>query len=401
MLLRVGLKPVYLVIAAICVFAALGPYPAGAFVHADSTGFMADSLFAWIAFAATLLIPYEIRVPTSSTRDDIVRGFFWAVILSAGVITKVTFFYFLGLIVPILLIIRMRRNGLRSTSISLASLFVFSLPASVYWLRYGFPAFKYGWISAFGHEAALFYSPMTKFLSMIFHQSPGMLVATILVPAGVIYAVIKRRTADWGVSFLPLLVIAGYCGIALMSKNREGRFLITGFIGIPFLVAMLLSGKKYVISQRAALISAAVAFSCLVAAGLPMFQRPDRQSIRRAEDVVAQAIDSNAKSVLFATDSSSLNGNLMKIAVGISRRPSIESDSLAWDALFGKPIEDDYRKIRECDLIVFQSSEALVSQPFTNQRAAKYEEYARQLAGDVPVKQVDDIRIYEIKHGTH
>jgi len=338
MLLRVGLRPLYLAIAAICVFAALGPYPAGAFVHSDSTGFMADSLFGWIAFAATLLIPYEIRTTKYSTKDDILRGLLWAVIFSAGAITKVTFFYFLGLIGPILLIIRMRRSGLRSASISLASLFVFSLPASVYWLLYGFPAFKYGWISAFGHEAALFYTPMTTFLSMTFHQSPGMLLAMILIPAAVIYALFNSRKVDWGVSILPLLVVAGYCGIALMSKNREGRFLITGFIGIPFLVAMLLSGRKYALSQRAALASAAFAFVCLVAAGLPMLHRPDRQSIHRAEEVVTQAIDSNAKRVLFATDSSSLNSNLMNVAVGISPRPSIESDSLAWDAIFGKSI---------------------------------------------------------------
>jgi hypothetical protein len=43
LLLRIGLKPLYLIIASACVFAALGPYPAGADAHFWATAFMADS----------------------------------------------------------------------------------------------------------------------------------------------------------------------------------------------------------------------------------------------------------------------------------------------------------------------------------------------------------------------
>src|ERR1700674_3209990 len=90
-LLRVGLQPLDLAIASVCLSAALGPYPTGADAHFSATAFMADSLFAWNAFAAILLIPYEATTPTSSTTDALVRGILWGTIFSVGAITKVSF----------------------------------------------------------------------------------------------------------------------------------------------------------------------------------------------------------------------------------------------------------------------------------------------------------------------
>jgi hypothetical protein len=396
-LLRLGLNPLYLIVAGMCVFAAIGPYPAGAEIHGFATGFMADSLFAWIAFSATLLIPYELKISASSTRDSVVRGILWAAILSAGVMTKVTFFYFLVLVAPILLFIRMKRCGLRSASLALASLSIFSVPAVAYWLLYGLPALKYAWASSFGHEASLYYSPLSQFLSKTIHNSPGMLLSGVAAIIGITYALFHRRDIEWKAFGLPLLVILGYCGIALASKNREGRFLITGFIGIPFLVGLLLSRKSRLLSHWSAIAASAVAFSCLVVASLPMMHRPDRESIHKSEQVIAHAIDSKAKRVLLATDSASLNGNLLLVAIAVSSRPSIESDTLAWKAVAGSPIEDDFQAIRESDLVVFQNKEALLKDPYTNQRAEEYEKYAQAQAGGVPVRVVDGIRIY----GTH
>src|SRR5271165_590921 len=45
MLLRIGVKPFFLIVASACLVASLGPYPRGGTVHAVATAFMADSLF--------------------------------------------------------------------------------------------------------------------------------------------------------------------------------------------------------------------------------------------------------------------------------------------------------------------------------------------------------------------
>jgi hypothetical protein len=398
-LLRIGLNPMCFMIASVCVFAAIGPYPAGAIAHKNATGLMADSLFAWITYAATLLIPYETTTGNSSTENGVAHGFLWAVIFSAGALTRVNFLYFLGLIVPILFAIRIHRSGKRSAFAALISLTVLSIPAVVYWLRYGLPLLKYAWSASFGVAAPFYYSTLLRFVSQTIRDSPGILLPMMAAIAGVVYLIVKRREVEWGTNLLPLSIMAGYCTIALTSGNRESRFLFSGIIALPFLVGLLIGGKTYVLSRRSAVLNAMFVFCCVVAASVPMLQRANRQSFNKSEEVVAEAIESNAKHVLLATDSSTLNLELLKVAVELSARPSIETADLGWDAVLGTPIEDDFRAIRESDLIVFQDKGGLDS-PFTNSRVPEYEQYIRQHSGDSQMKVVNDISIYSVSHSS-
>ncbi|MGB7493634.1 MAG: hypothetical protein WBR26_00345 [Candidatus Acidiferrum sp.] len=393
LLLRVGLKPLYLVIASASVLAAIGPYPAGSDAHFYATGFLADSLFAWIAFAATLLIPYEATTCSSSTADGLVRGVFWATIFLTGAMTKVSFFYFIVLIVPALCAIRMRHSGLRSAFVALISLAVCSVPAAIYYLRYGPTALKNGFAASFGHDAPLYYVPLSRFLRETVQQSPGFLLGVVTTATGIVYLVLKRRDVAWSKNALPILIMAGYCTISLASTNREIRFLFPGIIALPFLIGILSSVNTTAFPSGSATIAAILVFCCLVVAGMPTLHRANRQSIHLSEAVLAQAIESNAHHIVLATDSPSLNFSLMRVAIEASSRPSVEAYSLAWRAISGTPIEDDFRTIDQSDLVVFQNSEAL-DPPFTNQRVPEYEQYTRQHLGNVPIKIVDGIRIY-------
>jgi hypothetical protein len=399
LLLRVGLPPPYLMLASVCVLAAIGPYPAGAVAHKDATGFMADSLFAWIAFASILLIPYETATGTASTENGVLHGLLSAVILSAGALTRTNFLYFLGLVVPILFAIRIHRTGKRSAYVALISLAVFSFPAIIYWIRYGIPLLKYAWSSSFGLAAPFYHTSLPHFVIWTLRASPGMLLPIISAIAGVVYLIAKHHEVKWGTNLLPLFIIAGYCTIALASGNRLSRFLFPGIIALPFLVGLLISHKTHVFSRRSAASSAMLAFCCIVAASVPMLHRPNRQSIHESEEVVAQAIESNAKHVLLATDSSSLNLELLEVAVEVSARPSIETRDLAWGSVFGTPIEKDFQIIRESDLIVFQDKAGL-DVPFTNSRVREYEQYTQQHSSDSQMKVVDDISIYSIAHNS-
>jgi hypothetical protein len=393
LLLRIGLPPLYLVIASVCVFAALGPYPAGASAHYWATAFMVDSLFAWTAFAAMLLIPYEAANLASSNIGSLVRGILWAIIFSVGAITKVSFFYFIVLIIPTLFVVRTRHSGFRCALLSLTSLTVCSFPVALYWLRFGRPILNYGRAASFGATSSLYHVPLLQFLGLTIRQSPGMVLSGIFAIAGIAYLIVKRHGAK-GANILPLSIMLGYCAITLASANREIRFLLPGIIGLPFLVGILISQRTVVFSRRQALAAALLVFCCSVAAGVPMSHRANRQSVARGEEVVAQAIESHAKHIVLATDSSTLNTPLIKIAIEISlTRPPVEIVDLGWSAALGMPIEDDFRDIRESDLVVFQDKRALDSS-ITNVRVSQYEQYTRQQFGDVPIKIANDVRIY-------
>jgi hypothetical protein len=376
-MLRSGLDPLFLVIASVSLLAAMGPFPAEAGidnysgVHHIATGFMADTLFAWIAFAAILLIPCEIASDRFSTGDGRVRGILWAAIFSVGAMTKVNFFYFMALIVPILFVIRARNREVRNAFVALLSLAICLLRAALYWLRYGEPALRFAWANSFGHLAPSFYSPLLPFLRRTVRVSPGLPLSGALLIGEIVYLVVKRNEVKWGANALPLVVLIEYCTVALASSNREFRFLYSVVIALPFLMGIVISGKTLIYSQKAAMLTAALVFCYLVGASVPVPHRAERQSLQRSEAVLGQAIGSNAKHILLATDSPTLNQNLMLLAIVLSpSRPSIETDTLAWPALADLPIADDFRVIRESDLVVFQNKEAL-NPPFTNRRVSE------------------------------
>jgi hypothetical protein len=399
LLLRVGLQPLYLVLAGACVFAAIGPYPAGARPHSEATAFLVDSLFAWIALAAILLIPYEASNPTSySLTRALARGALWAAIFSVGALTKLSFLYFIALTIPVLFVVRARHSGLRNALLSLASLSVCSLPVIVYWLRYGQFIFDYGRDSSFGHTADFYFISFSQFVRETLTHSPGMWMSLVLAIVVGGYLIFKRRDLLWGTSLLPVLILVGYCTICLASSNREIRFLFPAVIAFPFLIGILISAKSQSYTRRTALAMAALLACLLALAAIPMRHRPNRECLSTSEAVLEQAKQFNAKHLLLATDSSSLNLNLLILAISVS--PSqlpIEASSLDWRAAHGAPIEEDFRDIRESDLVVFQNKEALDSQP-TNLRVSEYEQYARQHFGEVPIIVGDGIRIYGVSH---
>ena len=129
-----------------------------------------------------------------------------------------------------------------------------------------------------------------------------------------------------------------------------------------------------------------------------MRHRPSRQSLVRCDAVLAQTARCNAKDILLATDSPTLNADLMRLAIAVSASgASVDVDTLAYEAMYGEPIEEDFHTISEYDQVVFQDRDAL-DPPFTNQRASEYERYIR-LGGYVPIRVGDDVSVYSMRCG--
>ncbi|MGO9516624.1 MAG: hypothetical protein ACLPND_06230 [Candidatus Korobacteraceae bacterium] len=399
MLLRVGLQPMHLVISGVCVFAALGPYPAGAIAHRDATAFMADSLFAWTAFAAILLLPYEAAAPTTSSASGaLARGVLWAVILSVGVLTKLNFLYFIALIIPFLLLIRARYSGSRNVFISLIALCVCALPTILFYLRYGRITFDNAWEASFGHIANYYYMPFSRFVSLTLAESPGIWLSLMLVISAGAYLLVKRRNVLWA-NLLPIIIMGGFSAICLASRNREIRYLFPTIISFPFLIWIPISERARRCSRRTALMMAVLTLCVIVLAAIPTRYRPNRACLSASEAVLTEATQSNARKVLLATDSSSLNPNLLNLTIAVSPSPlPIETNSLAWNAGYGRAIDEDFRQIQEADLVVFQNKEALDLRA-TNLRTKEYEQYTRQHFGEVPMKVTSGgIRFYKVFH---
>ena len=399
LLLCIGVRPSFLVVASVCLFASIGPYPPGANAHAIATGLYSDSLFAWTILAALLLIPYEARTQCSSIRDAVIRGILWGSILSLGAMTKVSFFYFIVLIVPTLFLIRLHRSGPRAASTAFISFACWSAPSAIYLFRWGRLAFHNAESSSFGGLAGLYYTPLFQFLGNTIRESPGLVLSFALMSSAFVYLVIKKRRAFWDPDFLALLIMIGFSMVVLASINRVVRFSFPAIVALPFLTAILMSGAGDVVPRRSAALVAGLVFCGLLVVDLPSRYRADRQqSLGRSEAVLAQAAGCNAKLIVLATDSPTLNGNLMNLAIEVSALgASPEVDTLADHDMSIMPVEADFRAMSKSDEVVFQDKAAL-SPPFTNQRVPEYEQYIRQ-GGYVPIRVGDDVSVYSMRCG--
>ncbi len=401
LLLRIGVKPFFLVTASVCVLASLGPYPPPEAnvrwnAHLCATAFLADSLFAWTALAAVLLIPYEARTHCPSIRGAVMRGILWGSILSLGVMTKLNFLYFVVFIVPTLFLIRLHHGGLRGALAALIAFACSSAPSAIYLVRYGEPAFALAKASSFGRVAEFYYTPLLQFLGNTIRESPGLLLSFVLTVTALIYLVIQRRRILWGTDFLAFLIMIGFGIVVLAAPNKEIRFAFPAIVALPFLTGILMSGEGHSVPGRSAALAAGLVFFGLLAASVPTGHRASRQSLSRADAVLAQAAGCNAKRILLATDSPTLNQFLMDLAIEFSASGApVTVGSLGWGAMGGVPIEEDFHRISEQDLVVFQDRDALFP-PFTNQRVSDYERYIRQ-GGHVPIRVGGDLTVYSMR----
>jgi hypothetical protein len=398
LMVRMGVKPLFLVLASICAFASLGPLPPGSTTNHLATAFMADSLFAWITLAALLLIPYESRTYSLSLRHVFLRGALWGLVLSSGAMTKISFLYFVSLILASLLAIRLRHSGPRSALVALAGFACSSAPATIYLLRYGRAAFENGEQSSFGSVAGFYDVSFLRFLDDTLRHSPGLAVLLAFLAAMLGYLAIKGRAFIRDPELLGLLIVSGFGVIVLASVNREIRFSFPVILSLPFLCALLLSGKGNWLPRKFAALIAVLVFCSLTLAAFPVRLRAERQaSLARSDAVLAEAGKCGDRDILLATDSPNLNELLLNVSAEVtSPAPSIEIHSVDYSAMDGVPIEEDFHAIQNSDQVVFQDDSAL-SPPFTNQRVADYRTYIREQSGYVPAKVWGDVIVYS-KH---
>lgn len=398
LLARIGVKPLFFAAACICVCASLGPWPPSSNVHGAATSFLADSLFSWITLAALLLIPYEARTSGDSLGHAAWRGFLWGLVLSAGAMTKISFLYFVVLIAPIILILRYRRAGERSLLLAAIGCVVSSAPAAFYLLRYGGSSFANGGTSSFGSIASLYKSSLLPFLERSLFDAPGLCLFVLILLASVVYCATRWRSVILNPDFLAFAIVIGFGLIVLASANRQLRYAYPTIVSAPFLLAVLFSRDRAEVARKPALAIACLAALAFGLAALPMRHRTERQNtLSRADAVLNDAYRCNAHSIVLATDSPTLNGSLLLVAVAVSGKTDpMHVESLGASVFNGSSIDKDHQAMQESDLIVFQDDKAL-NPPFTNIHVPDYRNYIARQNQLFSANVSDDVSVFS-KH---
>ncbi len=396
LLLRIGVKPFALVAASLCVCVSLGPFPAESRAHLEATSLLADGPLGWTSLAALLLIPFETRVHCSATGGAVLRGIVWGLILSLGVLAKLNFLFFVGLIVPTLFLIKLHYEGLLKACAAMVALACTSAPCVLFLLRDGKVAFSNAKSASFGMLAHFYFIPLSQFLrDMFIHDSPGLMLSAVLIIAALFYLLLRRREGHSWPDFIPLMIMIGFTAIVISSPSKDVRYLFPPIVAIPFLVGILISRGENPAPRGTAAVAPALVLLTFLAVAAPTGNRADRESLSRCNLVVSLAARFNAKRILLATDSATLNTNLMKLDCALSGPSFPAVESIDWSAVSGIPIEADYRTMRESDLVVFQDKAALFP-AYTNQRVPQYERYARQ-NGSGPISVGKDLNVYRMR----
>lgn len=401
LLVRMGTRPILLGVASLCALASFGPIPPDSLTNHLASAFMADSLFAWITLAALLLISWEARTDKTSLRRSFLGGVLWGVVLSAGAMTKISFLYFVVLILPALVAIVLRRRGVRNALAAMGGFLLSAAPAAMYLLKYGRASWENGELSSFGSTAGFYSLSLARFLRDTLRASPGLVLFLSCSAAGLAYLVIRGRRLLRNAEVLALLFVLGFGAIALASVNRQVRYLFPAILAPPFLLAVLLSGKSGWLPRKFAAPVAAGVFCIFVAAALPVLHRAERQdTLARADAVLARAVQCHEDSILLATDSPSLNEPLLDLSAALTDGAQpIQIRSVVYSVMARVPLEQDYRAIQDSSQVVFQSDEAL-SPPFTNQRVPEYRRYIRERNDYIPVKLWSDVIAYSRNCGS-
>jgi hypothetical protein len=130
----------------------------------------------------------------------------------------------------------------------------------------------------------------------------------------------------------------------------------------------------------------------MIAASVPAKSRAGRESLDRCDAILALATRQNARQIVLATDSPTLNPMLMELDRALSGPGFPSIGAVGWSAASGVPIEQDFQTMSRADMVVFKDQSAQ-NLGFTNPRVPKYERYVDGVAAP-PIRLSPDLTAY-------
>ena len=398
-LLRIGVNLFMLLLALL--FLALNEY-----LREQRGVYLADGMFSFIVTLALLLIPLELKSPALGKANSVMRGCLWGAVITLGVLSKITFGFFIALIAPVLLYQRWKNAGRQSTCVTLVASFVVMLPALAIYALFGKIYFSYGVQCSFGSVAKLYTVDgmgakeyVLQYIHYIsFHHALRILA---LLSLAALWAYTRKPRPSW-LFLYPLLILLGYLGIAATSSNRDFRFAMPLMIALPLLLAAITAnmpryGKRLTVPALVALL-----LGVLISA--PMMMRPDMHMVQKARMILTQLTDKDNRpvSVLMATDVADFNSETLQLArqMETPKLQSIEIGMLGYDDVSGKTLAQSLARIDAADYILFKTnpkdSPDWANPSWSNRFVPEFREHCAKVGKKIDADPADEVEVYHI-----
>ncbi len=337
------------------------------------------------------------------------RGLLWSLVVDVGMLSKVTFAFFLCATGLALLLIRERHSGEMPLCYAFAACIVGSLPAIVIWRYYGINFLRFAVMAAWGDVARFWNVPgMTAggYLRRYFTQLGLALIPLLVLLALFVRGLLIEKQMRLA-RLLPIGIILIYMGIAARSQNRDPRFTIPVMITMPLCLAWTGIRKESPKSVGAVPILAALFVGALFS--LPMTGRPQVAPIKRAGELLRtlcqeQRTPGRPTKVVIATDGPEFNINTFLLADELRQdnlRPA-DLDTLVYDAINKRTPNEGFRRIDAADYVLFLKPGFLPGPNWSRTHAQDYRAYCEKVGILLNAKISPDLDVFKIrKVGVH
>lgn len=325
------------------------------FLRITGGAMMVDTLLGWCIALTLLLIPLEYNDPETGLWPSVLRGFLWGFVADVGMLSKVTFGFFLVVVGMAVIAIRQRCSGRRPLFYSLAGCLVASMPAIVIWWMYGWKLLGFAVSAAWGGYAPFFNVPdMTAagyFKRYIIQLGWAPIPLLLLIALFIRGLVVEKRGRI--VRLFPFAIILAYLAIATRSLNRDARFTIPVMIAMPLSLAWTSAKKTSGTTVGATPILAALLVGTLCA--IPMVGKPEITPIQHTHELLGTLSQGRPITVVIATDGPEFNIDTFMLAREISPDSlrQVELDTLVYDEINKRSLEDGLKRIDAADYVLF------------------------------------------------
>jgi hypothetical protein len=392
-----GIPPGSLLLAAVTI----GCTP---FLRASAGAMMTDTLLGWCVALGLMLIALEYSRPSKGFWRSVCRGLLWSLVINVGMLNKVTFIFFFCVIGVALLVIRADYSGEWPLRYAIAASIVGSLPAILIWRYYGLTFLRFSVMVAWGNTARLWGVPgmtaggyLRRYVSQLGLALIPVSVQLVLFVRGMVIENQSRLRR-----LLPIGIILIYLGIAAMSQNRDPRFAIPVMIAMPLCLAWNSVREKPSMTVGAAPVLAALFVG--MALFLPMVRRPEIAPIRRAGDLLKtlceeQSIQHQPIKVVIATDGPAFNNETFLLAkqIGRDRLQAVDVETLVYDAVNKRSLEDGLRRIDAANFVLFLKPGLAPGPDWTRVYAADYRAYCQRVGILEDSRVSPDLDVFKIR----
>jgi hypothetical protein len=368
------------------------------FLRLTAGDMMTDTLLGWTVALGLMLIPLEYNRPQTRFWPSVLRGLLWGFVIDVGMLSKVTFGFFLVTIGSVLLVIRWHRSGMRPLLYSLGGCMAGAAPAILIWLMYGWNFLSFAILVA-RDLAALWGVPgMTAadYWARYFSELGWALIPLLLLLAFFVRGLLIEKPGRL-VRLLPIGIVLGYLFTAAMSQNRDPRFTVPVMIAMPFCLAWTSPKTAPETTVRLAPILAALLVGTL--SSLPMAGRPDLTPIQRSGELLRSLSQGRPTSVLLATDGTFFNVETIELARQIEGENlrAVRLDTLVYDEVNKRTLEDGLRRIDNADYVLFLKPGNSFGPDWTMTRAGDYRTYCEKVGTLMTAETSPDFDVFKIR----